>query len=198
VIQFAEASLVAPGVYDLSTLLRGQAGTEGAMRDPVPAGARFVMLDASLRQVDMNSGDIGLPFNWRFGPAPYDIGNSSYSSRLAFAFTGLGLRPLAPVHVRGEFSSGDLTIRWVRRTRIGGDGWEQTEAPLGEESEAYEVDVMDGSTVIRTLAAAAPTATYTAAQQIADFGAPQPNYTLRVCQLSPTYGRGPGREVIVP
>jgi hypothetical protein len=198
VIQFASAALIAPGVYDLSTLLRGQAGTEGAMRDPVPAGARFVMLDASLRQVDTSASDVGLPFNWKFGPGLHDIGNSSYSTRLAFPFTGIGLRPLAPVHVRAEFSSGDLNIRWVRRTRIGGDGWEQTEAPLGEESEAYEVDILDGAAVVRTLTTVVASATYTAAQQVADFGAAQPNYSIRVCQLSPVYGRGQVREVIAP
>jgi hypothetical protein len=198
VLQFANASLVAPGVYDLSDLLRGQAGTEAAMRDPVAAGARFVILDAALRQVDMTSGDIGLPFNWKFGPAPYDIGNSSYSTRLAFPFMGIGLRPLSPVQVRGEFFSGDMNIRWVRRTRISGDGWEQTEVPLGEDSEAYEIDILDGGMVVRTLATNVPVATYTAAQQAADFGAPQPSYTLRICQLSPIFGRGQGREVIVP
>jgi hypothetical protein len=198
IIQFADASLVSPGVYDLSRLLRGQAGTEGAMRDPVSAGARFVVLDASLRQVDMAAGDIGLPFNWKFGPTPYDIGNSSYSTRLAFPFTGIGLRPLAPVQVRGEFSSGDMIIRWVRRTRTGGDGWEQTEVPLGEDSEAYEVDIIDGGTVLRTIATSSPMATYTAAQQTADFGAPQASYTLRVYQLSPIYGRGQVKEVVLP
>jgi hypothetical protein len=198
VIQFATATLVSPGVYDLSGLLRGQAGTEGAMRDPVAAGARFVILDASVRQVDMTAADIGLPFNWKYGPAPYDIGHPAFSTKLAFAFRGIGLRPLSPVQVRGQFSSGDLIITWMRRTRISGDSWEQTEVPVGEDSEAYEVDIMAGSSVVRTLTAASPSATYTAAQQTADFGSVQPSYTLRIYQLSPIYGRGQVREVVVP
>ncbi len=81
VIQFTTATLVSPGVYDLSGLLRGQSGTEGAMRDPVAAGARFVLLDAAVRQVDMTQADVGLAFNWKYGPAPYDIGNASYQIR---------------------------------------------------------------------------------------------------------------------
>jgi hypothetical protein len=198
VIQFAEASLVSPGVYDLSGLLRGQAGTEGAMRDPVAAGSRFVLLDERVGQVDMLPGEIGLPFNWKYGPSTYDIGHPAYTTKLAFAFRGIGFRPLSPVHVKGQFSSGDMIIGWVRRTRIDGDGWEQTEVPLGEESEAYEIDIMNGSTVVRTLTASLPGATYTAAQQAADFGAPQPSYTLRIYQLSPIYGRGQVREVVVP
>jgi hypothetical protein len=198
VIQFATATLVAPGVYDLSELLRGQSGTEGAIRDPVAAGARFVVLDASVRQVDMTASDIGLPFNWKYGPAPYDIGHPAFSTKLAFAFRGIGLRPLSPVQVRAQFSSGDLAITWIRRTRIGGDSWEQTEVPIGEDSEAYEIDVMSGSTVVRTLTPASPSITYAAAQQTADFGSPQPSYTLRIYQLSPIYGRGQVREVVVP
>ncbi len=198
VIQFANAALISPGVYELSALLRGQAGTEGAMGDPVLAGARIVILDASVRQVEMTPTDIGLPFNWKYGPAPYEIGNLAFSSKLSFAFRGIGLRPLSPVHVRGEFSSGDLIISWIRRTRIGGDSWEQTEVPVGEDSEAYEIDIMNGANVVRTLTAASPGVTYTAAQQAADFGAPQPNYILRICQLSPIFGRGQVREVVVP
>jgi hypothetical protein len=198
VIQFAGASLVSPGVYDLSALLRGQAGTEGAMRSPVAAGARFVILDAALRQVDMTAAEIGLPFNWKYGPASYDIGNSAYSTRLGVPFRGIGLRPLSPVQVRTEFSSGDIFISWIRRTRQAGDSWEQTEVPLGEESEAYEIDVMNGPAVARTIAASTPAATYTAAQQVADFGAAQPSYVLRIYQLSPIHGRGQVREVIVP
>jgi hypothetical protein len=199
VIQFADAALVSTGVYDISGLLRGQFGTEGAMRDAVAAGARFVILDAALRQVDMTAGEVGLPFNWKYGPAAYDIGHAAYQTRSALAFRGVGLRPLSPVHVRASRdSSGDLTIRWVRRTRVGGDSWQQTEVPLGEDAEAYELDILNGASVVRTLSATSPSVIYTAAQQSADFGAPQATYTVRVYQLGASYGRGQAREVSLP
>ena len=66
--------------------------------------------------------------------------------------------------------------------------------PLGEAEERYEVDILDGATVKRTLTATTPAATYTAAQQTADFGAPQPSVSLRIYQLSATRGRGTPRE----
>src|SRR5262249_46089853 len=53
VLQFANATLVAPNSWMLSRLLRGQAGTEGAMRDPVLAGARVVVLNAALKQLSL-------------------------------------------------------------------------------------------------------------------------------------------------
>ena len=55
---------------------------------------------------------------------------------------------------------------------------------------AYALDIVDGDTVVRTLAASSPSATYTAADQAADFGAPPPAITVRIYQLSASYGRG--------
>ena len=109
----------------------------------------------------------------------------------------MGLRPLSPAHVRGARAAGDLAITWVRRTRIGGDSWDAVEVPLGEDTERYEVDILDGATVKRTLTATSPTATYTAAQQTADFGAPQSSVSLRVYQLSPVHGRGTPRSAVL-
>jgi hypothetical protein len=76
---------------------------------------------------------------------------------------------------------------------IGGDSWDAVEVPLAEETERYEVDILDGTTVKRTLATTTPSATYTAADQTADFGAPQSLVSLRAYQLSTVFGRGTPR-----
>ncbi len=94
--------------------------------------------------------------------------------------------------------SGDLVMTWLRRTRTGGDSWEQTEVPLGEDSEAYEVDIMNGASVVRTITATSETATYTSAQQTTDWGSPQSSYTVRVYQMSDSYGRGQYGEATLP
>ena len=65
-----------------------------------------------------------------------------------------------------------MTFTWIRRTRIDGDSW-VGEVPLGEDSEQYAVDILSGSTVVRTLNATTPTALYAAADELADFGAAQ-------------------------
>jgi hypothetical protein len=62
--------------------------------------------------------------------------------------------------------------------------------PLAETSEAYEVEILNGEEVVRTLAATTPSALYTAAQQTSDFGSTQPSITVRVFQLSEAVGRG--------
>ena len=98
VLQFQSAVLTAPSTYQLSLLLRGQAGTEGAMRSPVAAGARFVLLDGALARVDMGPDEVGLAYTWRCGPANRNIGDASYLDT-THAFRGLGLRPLSPHHL---------------------------------------------------------------------------------------------------
>ena len=88
--------------------------------------------------------------------------------------------------------SGDLVIRWTLRSRsLAADGWDGV--PLAEETEAYEVEVLDGPSVVRTLESTVPRVTYTAAQQIADWGAllgPGDTLDLRIFQLSALVRRG--------
>lgn len=196
VLQFETATLVAPQTYELDTLLRGQAGTERAMRETIAAGAQVVVLDAAVTRLPLSLGEIGLPFVWRYGPAKRAIGDASYRST-THAFRGVGLRPLSPVHVRARRSSGDIVLSWVRRTRTDGDNWETLDVPLGEASEAYEVDILSGGSVVRTLAAGTTSTVYAAAEQIADFGAPQSSVAVRVYQMSDVLGRGAPREAVI-
>ena len=107
------------------------------------------------------------------------------------------MRPLAPVHPRGVRSAGDLKLRWIRRTRIGGDSWNVVEVPLGEAGERYEVDILDGATVVRTLSTDVPEVTYPLSAQIEDFGLAQTQVAVRVHQMSAVVGRGWGLEAWV-
>jgi hypothetical protein len=69
---------------------------------------------------------------------------------------------------------------------------------LAEDSEAYEVDILDGSVVKRSLTTATTSALYTAAQQTADWAAllgPNDHLQLRIYQLSALIGRGAGQSV---
>jgi hypothetical protein len=196
-VQAGAAELIAPGRYRLTRLLRGQRGTEQAMGNPAPAGARVVVLDATLASLPIAEADLGLPWNWRVGPAARAVSDPSYAA-LGFTPTGRGLFPFAPVHVeqpwRTARSPGDLTIRWTRRSRaLVADAWEQVEVPLAEDVEGYDVQILDGAAVKRTLASTTTSVLYTAAQQTADWGAPLgPGQTLalRIFQLSNRLGRG--------
>ena len=197
IVQAGSAELIAPGRYRLTRLLRGQRGTEAAMGNPTPAGARVVVLDAAIASLLVGLADLNLPWNWRVGPAARSVTDDSYAA-LTFTPEGRGLLPFAPAHVAQPWRQGrvpgDLTIRWTRRSRaLDADAWEQVEVPLGEDSESYEVEIRQGTAVKRTLASSTTSVLYSAAQQTADWGAPLgPGDTLalRIFQLSSRLGRG--------
>ena len=195
VLGFAEATLVETGRWRLSRLLRGQAGTEG-FRGAVQ-GARVVVLDGAVAALPVATADVGVSANWRIGPASRDVADTAYA-QVTYAPAGRGLECLSPARVLQDWrrprTVGDLVIRWQRRDRDpGANNWTLIDAPMTEATEAYEVEVLNGATVLRTLTAGAPTVTYTAAQQTADWGAALPiggTLSLRIYQMSALVGRG--------
>jgi hypothetical protein len=80
----------------MTRLLRGQRGTEHTMGNPALAGARVVVLDTTLAPLPIAEADLGLPWNWRVGPAARAVSDDSYAA-LGFTPTGRGLVPFAPV-----------------------------------------------------------------------------------------------------
>ncbi|MBL1436608.1 MAG: glycoside hydrolase/phage tail family protein [Rhodobacteraceae bacterium] len=193
VLQFRDAELIGPDEYRLTGLLRGQAGTDGIMPDIWFAGADFVLLDGSQVQLDVPSSWRGLPRHYRIGPAKLGYDSPRYVHAIE-TFEGVGLRPYAPAHLRAE-GSGDLAVNWIRRTRIDGDSWAGLEVPLGEESEAYRLRVVQGGVVLREETLGAAGFTYTVAMQGAD-GAVEP-YDLEIAQISTTYGAGPDARITI-
>jgi len=188
ILQFAGAELIGPDTYRLSNLLRAQSGSEPEMLAIRPAGSRFVLLNGAVVQPVLSLADAALPQNWRVGPARFDIANKYLS--LATAGAMLGLRPLAPCQLQGRRDGGDVVFSWLRRTRSDGDSWELADVPLGEASEVYTLDIMDGAAVKRSATPVVPTYRYLAADIATDFGTPPATFSLRVAQMSAVYGKG--------
>ena len=152
VLQFGVAELIAPGRYRLSRLLRGQRGTEGAMarrRRRAPGSWCSTRRWRRCRSARPRSG-------WRpTGASGRHRSRSSDRSYRALSFTpeGVGLRP---------FSVGHVEQPWRRRaspaTRdpldppLAGARRRQLECGRGAArrgGEAYEVEILDGATVMR-------------------------------------------------
>ena len=121
----------------------------------VPTGARVVVLDTAVATLPISEADLGLPWNWRIGPASRPVSDETF---VATSFTpgGAGLRPFSVGHVEQPWriarSPGDLTIRWTRRSRsLAADTWGAGDVPLAEDNESYEVEIRDGGTLKRTL-----------------------------------------------
>ena len=187
IIQFRTATLIAASTYQLSGLLRGRLGSEASIGTHGAAEA-FVLLDTNCRTITQAWSEINAAYQYK----PVSIGRTlAQTTAQAFTNTARRTKPLAPVHLAaGRNSDGDWLVQWVRRTRYQAVWRDGVDAPLGETSEAYAIDVMSGATVIRTISASSAACTYTAAQQVTDFGVAQASLTINVYQLSAEYGRG--------
>jgi hypothetical protein len=112
-------------------------------------------------------------------------------------FNAIGLRPfsVSRLSVWQAGPGADLHVSWIRRTRIDGDSWSSVEVPVGEESEAYLVQIVAGSTTLREEHVTTPSFTYTPAMSAVD-GVTVP-FLIRVAQVSAIIGAGPGSEIQV-
>jgi hypothetical protein len=199
IVQAGTAELIAPGRYRLTRLLRGQRGTDGAMRHTVTTGARVVVLDTALVPLPTSEADLGLPWNWRIGPASRPPSDDSF---VATSFTpqGTGLRPFRPAHLRAARpADGAIAFSWIRRSRdLAADSWVLPEVPLGEEVEAYDLELRNTSgALIRTVAGLdRPAFTYSAQMIAQDLASLAPRFTVRVFQIG-RLGRGTAAEIEV-
>ncbi len=189
IIAFANAELVAGGVYRLSRLLRGLGGEDFLAQRMLAAGATFVLLDEAVTPLTSNPADIGAPLRWRLGPAGLDYSDPAYVEFQA-APTAKALMPYAPARAFAKRGADGVTLSFIRRGRTGADLWPLLEVPLGEEREAYDVEILRAGLVLRTLSAAGPSVLYAGADETADFGSAQSVLDLRVYQVSATAGRG--------
>jgi hypothetical protein len=183
IIQFMTATLISTGIYDLSGLLRGRLGTEWAMDEHI-ANERFAILDAS---------------STRFAPVPYtDInalrnwGGITFGDTIEealtqyFQYTGNNLKPWSPVHIGAGKTvyNSDITINWKRRSRAQWQWLDRQDVGNDESSNDFEVRIMDGVTVKRTISVTnATTTTYTNADQVTDFGTNQVSIDVQIRQI---------------
>jgi hypothetical protein len=189
ILQFKTATLGLDGNYTISGLLRGR---NGSLTSGHGGGETFVLVSSStLERIPAATAEIGLSRLYK----GVTLGTSYASAdNVDFATTAQALECVSPVHLgAGRDASDNLTIIWQRRTRKGGEWRDNVDASLGEDAEAYEIDVFEDDTyavVLRTITATATTANYTAAEQTTDFGSAQSTVYVRIYQISAAVGRG--------
>ncbi|MFG7180663.1 phage tail protein [Burkholderia pseudomallei] len=176
-VLFRNATLIAANTYRLSGFLRARAGTEWAMSNHA-AGDRFVFLDATkLISEPLFISDLGntMYFEYQLLNIFYTISNPIVTQKV----TNGRVKPLSPALFKAGHGSAaslsDISISWIRRARVSAQWLDGTDVPLDESSESYQLQILNGSTVVRTVivtgpftAPAVPAYTYTAAQITAD------------------------------
>lgn len=196
-IQAKNCVLTAASTYRLTGLLRGRRGTEWATAYHV-AGERFVVMDANVTRAPVLLSELGQLRLWKSVSFGLTLAGTS-----AFPFTsqGVALRPYSPAHVGGGCdASGNVTINWQRRTRIGGAWADYVDVPLSEATESYVVQIWNaGFTQIARVISGltSPTCSYTAAQQTTDFGATQLHVYVTVTQIG-AFGLGVPQKGTIP
>lgn len=188
IFQFRDAQMAGDMTWLLGHRLRGQFGTDGIVPDVWPAGSIVVRLDGTPSQITLAAAARRQARHYRIGPARRSYDDASYVEEV-HAFDGNGLRPYRPGHLKAVVQGGSLNVTWIRRTRIDGDDWNLAEVPLGEETEAYLVRILQGETIVREATVSAPFWSYTGSMQNDDaiVGA----YHIAIAQVSARYGPGP-------
>ncbi|SMP11365.1 baseplate multidomain protein megatron [Shimia sagamensis] len=193
VFQYQDAELIGENRYTLSRRLRGQLGSDAIAPAVWPIGSWVVFLSSKVTQILLQRQTRGQPLNFRIGPAQRGLHDSSFTHH-GETFSGVGLRPYAPVHLRcGTFLNGDIGLNWIRRTRIDADSWDGYEVPLGEESELYLLRIRRGSDVLREVHISEPQWLYSTADQAVDGGLA--DVVAEVSQVSSVTGPGPFRSI---
>ena len=186
--QFRDAVLEANGTYTLSHLVRGRKGTEQHTATHIIIEEFTLITEETIQRVIQDIDAIGVPRVYK----AVTLGATPESTRPKnFTNIAVGLKPYSPVHLKGRRNgSNDLTITWIRRNRLGGEWRNSVGVPVSEDTENYEVDILNGATVVRTISITSQTASYTAAEQISDGFTPGNPVDIEVYQLSATVGRG--------
>ena len=189
------ATLNADGKYTMDTLIRGARGTEWAAALHEEGDIFVFISDADMAFIGADVNSIGASRDYRGVTTGRDIDSASTKP---FTYNAVNLKPLSPVQLSGALNVNDWDLAWVRRSRFSTSWWTTGVArPLGETTESWEIDIMNGAVVVRTLTAVTNAVTYTSADQVTDFGSNQTALTFRVYQLSTTVGRGYVAEVTV-
>lgn len=185
-LQTRDQSLITPNVYAGSAMLRGRLGTEFATATHL-AGETIVQMPVT--SVPLALSEFGRLRYYKAVKAGQTLASAT---AVPFTCNGAALRPYAPVMLGGGTDgSGNVTLTWFRRTRVGGAWPNLGDVPLSETTEAYVIQIWDSAfaNVARLINSTTPTCAYSAANQVTDFGSTQQHIYFTVQQVG-SYGLG--------
>lgn len=98
-----------------------------------------------------------------------------------------------------DVGANDVVIRWRRRDRLADNDWLTDPVPMSEDDELYRIEIMSGSTVVRTVSDVELNLyTYLSADQSTDgFSPPLSSLKVQVYQKSGLVGYGHTRAMTV-
>ena len=175
-----------------SGFFRGMRGTESFCGLHVP-GDKLLVIDEFLIAEKRPLDNVGITDTIKAVSYSEKFDQASGS---AVQVKANALKPFAPVFIEGAKNADDIVFTWARRDRTGGSSFKPI--PMSEATEKYELEIIKGNAVVRTVPNLTDkTFTYTAAMQTEDNTAGDQSLTLAVYQISAVVGRGyAGRALI--
>lgn len=194
-IQWLSVAVTSAGTRQFGSLLRGRRGTDNNMNNHEANDWFIVLDDESLSRLVYSVSDINRAVYTRAARAGESYADVTPS---VFSVTNTALRPYSPISALYASAStgGDLLGGWTRRTRAGGSYvgfYDNVGGSLSEDSESWEIDVVNtatGSVVVSGIATTAANHAYSSASQVADGVNTLGTVTFRIFQISAAVGRG--------
>lgn len=189
------------GSFAFTGLRRGR-GTSEEFTALHEVGDLVVWLGSNVQKLDYAIADLNDSFAYK---AVGEGGTLSGTTAVSRTVTGEAEKIPKPAHLEASIDSpSNVTLSWVRRSRIGAfwaeDGEDTYTTPLGESLEQYVIRIKDGpgGTVLRTVTVNdATTYEYPGDFQTTDFGSPLSSgddLTWDIRQVSGTGVISPTRE----
>ena len=164
IIQYRQATLLGDGVWRLSSLLRGQQGSEVEMLSGASVGDVVILLNPQAGRFETAIAERGLARIGRVGPSGQAPGGTGFAE-IPFTPTRLHARPWSPVlNVTEE--GGGRRLGWIARVRIG-DVWDLE--PVEVDPQRFRVRVLDGGMERRVFEVSDGSALYAAEDMSEDF-----------------------------
>jgi hypothetical protein len=204
IIRFQNATSLGGSKWQIDTFVRGVSGTEH-LTSSHAVGDYFIYLPDGIGNNLVNIQKI----------AKTDIND-------LFDYTAKGLNDLIPededdielfsatlysnrhkayavdhISATKDGITSDVTITWVRRCRYSGEWLDYIDVPETEPTELYQIDVISGTSVKRTLISTTTSVTYTSDQQVTDFGSNISILNCKIYKMNGDFGRGYEKEATI-
>lgn len=189
-IQFGNASLIAPLTYELTHLLRGRQGTDWSIPNH-EADEPFIFLNSSLVELPYELSDRAKAVLYKI----VTIGSSlDVSDAKTITPYGINMVPWTQMNPAGvQQTNNDWLISWTERNKYAGDGLEDYHEVIKDPDWAgWTVVILenDNVTAKRVITTQKANITYSVAQQIEDWGFVKTCVSFKVFGMSKHVGGG--------
>ena len=200
-LQAADVVVESDGTLTLSKFLRGKRNTENSIGGHSQGNTVIVFTVGTVSIHAEDSGSIGSKMKFQ----GITLGSDTGTTQTIDSFVANSFKPYSVYAPVGTIASNDWTFTWTRRTRIGGawsnKAWSGLPISQTDSTVKYEVDILNGSVVARTITDVASangsvvtvstdSAFYDDVDQTADFGSPQTTIDIVIYQVDTLVGRG--------